>query len=347
MKTTLSVEQANCPICFGETLDALGRIDGVRGVHGSIAGPCIEIDHDDVSIDVLVATVRDRLHGVGMSSNEIDMVPVDPVVAAAECIHGPSGSSARPTPSGDPRSASIDPSMTLGDIVTRHPSLAAELERRGLDYCCHGARTLHVAAAELGLDPWSVAEQLSADGADEAPAPWVSLASSALVDDIESVHHRYLWSELPRISALVDKIVAVHGDRHPELAAVQRLFGELRTDLEPHLVREEQILFPAIRQLDAAADGAARHGADLAELTRLLEADHETVGVLLAQLRHITGGYTTPTDGCASYAACYRALADLEADTHLHVHKENNVLLPAVRTSLLAPIDDTGFAGDR
>jgi regulator of cell morphogenesis and NO signaling len=343
MQTRLNVEQANCPICFGETLDALCRIDGVRAVHGSIAGSSIEIDHDDVSLDVLVATVRDRLHGVVMFSSEIEMVPVDAVVEAAGCVHGQSGSSAPQPVSGGRRPDSIHPSMTLSEIVTRHPSLAAALESRGLDYCCHGTRTLQVAAAELGLDPWSVADQLSTEGADDAPASWASLAPSALVDDIESVHHRYLWSELPRITALVDKIVAAHVDRHPELAAVQRLFGELRTDLEPHLVREEQTLFPAIRELDAPADGATPHDADLAALTRLLEADHETVGALLAQLRHVTGGYTTPTNGCASYAACYRALAELEADTHLHVHKENNALLPAVRASLLARPTARGF----
>ena len=61
-------------------------------------------------------------------------------------------------------------------------------------------------------------------------------------------------------------------------------------------------------------------------------AEHETVGELLEELRRVTGGYATPADGCATYTACYRALAELEADTHLHVHKENNVLLPPLRT---------------
>jgi regulator of cell morphogenesis and NO signaling len=336
MITTLSVEQANCPICFGETLDALRRMDGVRAVYGSIAGPRIEIDHDDVSLDALIATVRDHLHGVAMFANEIAMVPVDPIADSTGCSHRHANSSAPQTPSGGPQTERIHPSMTLGEIVTLHPSLAAELEQQGLDYCCHGARTLEVAAAELGLDPQSAADQLSGSRVDTAAAPWASLAPSALVDDIESVHHRYLWAELPRITALVDKVVAVHGGRHPELFEVQRLYDELRADLEPHLVREEQTLFPSIRQLEGAADDAARNDAQLTELTGLLEAEHETVGALLEQLRRVTGRYTPPADGCASYVACYQALAELESDTHLHVHKENNVLLPAVRASLHA-----------
>ena len=59
-------------------------------------------------------------------------------------------------------------------------------------------------------------------------------------------------------------------------------------------------------------------------------AEHDRVGELLAELRRLTDGYRPPADGCASYRACYAGLAELEADTHLHVHKENNVLFPAV-----------------
>jgi regulator of cell morphogenesis and NO signaling len=123
----------------------------------------------------------------------------------------------------------------------------------------------------------------------------------------------------------------VHGERHPELAEVQRLYNELRADLEPHLTREEQELFPMIRQLAATTGGPESHDPAIVSQIEVLAAEHETVGDLLDKLNRVTSGYTTPADGCASYAACYRALAELEADTHLHVHKENNVLFPAAR----------------
>jgi regulator of cell morphogenesis and NO signaling len=167
---------------------------------------------------------------------------------------------------------------------------------------------------------------------DELAAGWASLDPSELVDHIDTVHHRYLWAELPRISALVDKIATVHGERHPELFEVQRLYGELRADLEPHLTREEQELFPRIRQLAKASDPSSELTRDLAAQIEALAGEHETVGALLDDLRRVTSGYSVPGDGCASYAACYRALADLEVDTHLHVHKENNLLFPAVRS---------------
>lgn len=329
MQTSLRIGGANCPTCFNETIEDLARLDGVRGVHGSFAGPCIEVDHDDAALETITGAIRNRLHGIEMFANEVRMVPLEPVAVTTTCSHRQQAAPGAPTSSGA-RPSVIDPSMTLGEIVTLRPGLAADLERHGLDYCCHGGRTLTDAAREAGLDAQSVADELSAAHVGEPAAAWASLGPVELVDHIETAHHRYLWEELPRITALVDKIVAVHGDRHPELAEVQRLYSALRGDLEPHLVREEQELFPMIRQL-AAADSRQVDTSALTAQIDALAGEHETVGVLLDDLNRVTSGYATPADGCASYAACYRALADLEADTHLHVHKENNLLFPSVR----------------
>jgi regulator of cell morphogenesis and NO signaling len=329
MQTALRIDGANCPTCFNETLDDLTRLDGVRHVQGSIAAPCIEIDHE-IELEVIIGAIRNRLHGIEMFANEIRMVPVEPVVLTTTCTHHGHVEPGSAAPH-DVDGRRIDPSMTLGDIVTMRPSLAADLERRGLDYCCHGGRTLADAAREAGLEAQTVADELSAAHVGESAADWASLGVVDLVEHIEIVHHRYLWAELPRITALVDMIVTVHGERHPELAEVQRLYNELRSDLEPHLTREEQELFPMIRHLDATAGGPDSHDPAIVAQIEVLAAEHETVGDLLDELHRVTSGYTTPADGCASYAACYRALAVLEADTHLHVHKENNLLFPAAR----------------
>ena len=122
----------------------------------------------------------------------------------------------------------------------------------------------------------------------------------------------------------------MHGTRHPELAGVHTSYRELRHDLEPHLDTEERILFPMIRELAVASTISEHARRSLAEPIGELAIEHERVGELLARLRMLTVGYATPDDGCASYRALYDALAALEADTHLHVHKENNVLFPAV-----------------
>ncbi len=225
----------------------------------------------------------------------------------------------------------IDTTTTLGALVSAHPELAHELERYGLDYCCGGGRSLADACIGLGLDAPAVARALAAVVEADAEAPdWASMDAAALVDHLVDTHHRYLWDEMPRLSALVAKIVGVHGERHPELADVAAVYEELRADMEPHLLKEERILFPMIRELGAATSVPSFPCGTLRNPIGVMLREHDQVGALLARLRLWTDGYRPPADGCASYLACYAALERLEADTHLHVHKENNVLFPLV-----------------
>ncbi|MEP7115862.1 MAG: DUF542 domain-containing protein, partial [Ilumatobacteraceae bacterium] len=141
----------------------------------------------------------------------------------------------------------IDVSMTLAEAVDAFPQMAREFERRGLDYCCGGARTISDACALVGVDAQEIVAELSQATTAE-PAEWTTMPADVLVDHIEATHHRYLWDELPRVTALVDKIVTVHGERHPELAETAECFSQVRADLEPHLMKEERALFPMIRE---------------------------------------------------------------------------------------------------
>lgn len=224
----------------------------------------------------------------------------------------------------------IDPKMTLSALVNAYPNLAGELERRGLDYCCGGRQTLTDACTSKNLDPTATAAELAAAVVEEVECEWTAMGAAELVDHLQATHHRYLWEELPRLSALVAKIVSVHGERHPELDAIAACYEEARADLEPHLTKEERVLFPMIRELAMAQSAPSFHCGTLQNPISMMLREHDAVGELLAQLRQLTGGYQPPTDGCASYIACFAALEKLEADTHLHIHKENNLLFPMV-----------------
>ncbi len=227
-------------------------------------------------------------------------------------------------------SPTIGVEMTLGTIVTSHPSLARQLERRRLDYCCGGAITLGQACRDAGLDAARVAAELSSAVSDEGLAPWSTLDVDELTAHLVETHHRYLWDELPRLQALLDKVVDVHGDRHPELHEVARCFRAIRTDLEPHLTTEERVLFPAIAQLASSPTAPTFGFGTIGQPISAMLCEHDEIGAQLADLRAATNDYTVPDDGCASYRALFDGFEQLEADTHLHVHKENNVLFPRV-----------------
>jgi regulator of cell morphogenesis and NO signaling len=215
---------------------------------------------------------------------------------------------------------------TLGDLVTANPSAARILERHGLDYCCGGRRSLQEACTAAGIDEDVLRAELDASGPEE-PAAWATLEPAALARHIVDTHHRYLHEELPLLDALAEKVLNAHGTRHPELAHVHMLVTAVRADLEPHLAKEERVLFPAIEAL-AAGQREFPFGS-VGNPIRIMQLEHDRAGGLLAELRTVSFGFEVPADACASYRSLYGRLAALEADTHVHIHKENNVLFPA------------------
>ena len=239
----------------------------------------------------------------------------------------------RPEPDGDGGPLQ----WPVADWVRERPERRRVFERLGIDYCCHGERTLERAATTLGLDPQRVLDQLAAfdDGLDAASAGGTAtsgqaqpedLDAPALVDHIVSTHHAFLDAALPELRGLAAKVEGVHAGRHPELHDVRRLTDALAGELEPHLRQEEQVVFPAL--LDGLTRGDA--GAAIPSIEEL-EAEHRAAGLLLADLRNVTDGYATPADACGSFHRLYDLLEATESDTFRHIHLENNVLFPMGR----------------
>jgi regulator of cell morphogenesis and NO signaling len=222
--------------------------------------------------------------------------------------------------------ATIDPDATLGQLVRTRPGLADVFDRLGLDFCCHGDQTLAEACTVAGVKISHAVDIITTSAPTDCYQDWAQLTAGPLSEHIQAVHHRYLDEELPALAALAAKVASVHAARHPELTQVKGLVEDLYADLVPHLAKEDRVLFPAIRALAA---GPARFGfGSIDNPIRVMTAEHETVGDLLRQLRAATAGYQVPSDGCASYQLLYQRLEHLEADTHLHVFKENSVLFP-------------------
>ncbi len=216
----------------------------------------------------------------------------------------------------------------VSDFVVERPSRARGVKQFVLDYCCGGRQPLAQACRELGLDPEAVfARLLEHDAASDPEPPDLDGMNLAEVcDEIEKVHHSYLKRELPRISDLAARVVEAHAEADPRWRDVQAVFERLRSELESHLWTEEQILFPAIRTLAAAEAAPQFPFGALSNPISVMEAEHDSAGAALAELRGLTGGYQPPPDACPTTLALLDALQTLEADTHRHIHRENNIL---------------------
>lgn len=219
--------------------------------------------------------------------------------------------------------------QSVGDVVKMNMHAAGIFESYGIDYCCGGRQSLAEACERGGVD----AERLRAEleQLPDAGAPNVAdWDTPFLIDYIINTHHNYVRRMLPTIQAHAAKVAQVHGDNHPETRDVAAIFMEVKQELESHLMKEEQMLFPFIKQLTEAeksGDAAASNGS-VQQPISVMEHEHDSAGLAFDRMRKLSGGFTPPEDACTTYQLLYRELDEFERDLHMHIHLENNVLHP-------------------
>lgn len=229
---------------------------------------------------------------------------------------------------------SSSPSFTadsrIGELVAARPALARLFESLKIDYCCGGKQTLAAACATRGLAVPTVLAMLEAAAAALAAAPAdVDAAAMSLTDlanHIEQSHHAYLKQELPRLQEMAERVAYKHGGRDPRLRELAATVTGLTEEMFCHMYKEEQILFPLVRQIEAGQRGG--FATAIADPIRQMEAEHDDAGRATERLRELTDGFQPDADACNTHRALLDGLARFEADLHRHVHKENNVMFP-------------------
>jgi len=224
----------------------------------------------------------------------------------------------------------------VGQWVTDHPEMVLFFEELQVDYRCGENKTLSDACQAVGVDPELILDRLIQailfTDKENPPTDWSTVQLSDLCDHIESTHHVYLKNTLPSLWQLATKVREAHVDTHPELREVESIFRNLCDELIPHMMKEEQILFPAIRLQEKATQALSFPFGNMQNPIKMMEHEHEQAGKSLSKLRELTNTYHVPEDACTSYRAFLEGLNQLELDLHQHIHKENNILFPrAVR----------------
>ncbi|MBN1068090.1 iron-sulfur cluster repair di-iron protein [Clostridium botulinum] len=220
----------------------------------------------------------------------------------------------------------------IGDIVTKFPKAADIFKEYKIDFCCGGDRTLITAIKEQGVNETELLERINdsyeklKNNIYSKDRNWVEAPLDELVDQIVNVHHAYLYENLPKISELTTKILRVHGEKHPELSRVHKLFHTIKMELEAHLIEEETIQYPAIN-----AYLRSNSEADLDKAINIinqLQDEHIGAGNILKELREITNDYDIPSNVCTTYRLTYSKLQEMESDMFQHIHLESNILFP-------------------
>ena len=216
----------------------------------------------------------------------------------------------------------IDGTSRVGDIATEQPLATRVFARHGIDFCCGGGAPIGVVCEAKGLDTDLVLEEIAAELSvtDADVQRWDRASLDELIDHILDAYHGPLREELPRLEFMARKVARVHGDKLPDvLPQLLSTFLALKSELESHMVKEEQVLFPLIRQGRGGMAGAP---------ISVMEHEHASAGAALAHLRELTSGFEVPVGACNTWRALWFGLAALEESLHQHIHLENNILFP-------------------
>ncbi|HHG85445.1 MAG TPA: iron-sulfur cluster repair di-iron protein [Bacteroidetes bacterium] len=228
----------------------------------------------------------------------------------------------------------IQESNIIGELVADDYRTAAIFKQYGIDFCCNGNRSIQEACAKKKIDVELVLENLvvATTSQDNSNTDYQSWPLDALVDHIVKTHHHYVESTTQQLLPYLNKLCRVHGERHPELHEIAAHFNAAAGALAQHMKKEELILFPFIQKMVHARQNKlglnAPHFGTVENPVRMMMLEHDTEGDRFRQISDLTDGYTPPADACNTYRVTFALLKAFEADLHLHIHLENNILFP-------------------
>lgn len=213
----------------------------------------------------------------------------------------------------------------VGDLAATIPGATAIFRRHGIDFCCGGGKSLAEACAKKGTDPAAVAGQLA--GLQVERDPVTAMTNRPLpevIDHILVAYHDKHRRDLPELIRLASRVEAVHRD-HPEcphgLAAALK---ETLAELDMHMRKEEQILFPMI---------AKGMGSNAGGPISVMNHEHDEHGERLRRLEKLAHDFVLPPGACNTWRATYAGVRALVDDVMEHIHLENNVLFPRALSS--------------
>ncbi|MTI87854.1 MAG: iron-sulfur cluster repair di-iron protein [Balneolaceae bacterium] len=214
---------------------------------------------------------------------------------------------------------------TVGEIVADDYRASQIFRSYGLDFCCGGKVPLEQACSKKSIDFEAVMRDLSTlteTGSDNHN--YKDWSPDFLVDYIVNNHHNFVRKMLPEIGFYAEKVARVHGKRDPELLDILQKVQLLSEEMTGHLLKEEEELFPQIKELVQQE----KAGGVKEAIIEALEEEHDKAGALMAEIEQLTNGFNPPSTACASYRVLFQNLEGFQKDLHKHVHLENNILFP-------------------
>lgn len=155
--------------------------------------------------------------------------------------------------------------------------------------------------------------------ADDAGVARPSVEPDALVNLIMARYHTVHRNELPHLIRLAQRVEALHPGHPGVPRGLAALLVRIRTNLEAHMQKEEDGLFPAMRAGQSVSPVAI-------EIMRDEHEDHEK---RLDEVRRLTADHIAPPDASADWRLLCAGTRKFAEDVAEHIRLENDVLFPS------------------
>ena len=225
-------------------------------------------------------------------------------------------------------------SCTVGEIVADNFDTAKVFSRYHIDFCCHGNTPFTEACRNRGIDPEVVVRELDAlqENMENNVPDFAGWPIDLLIDYVLKIHHRGIRAKGPQIEMLLNKVTEVHSKNHPELLQIQALFRDSLSDLNNHLLKEENVLFPYVYEMFQAKEKGRKtakfHCDTILYPIEVMESEHSLEGERFEKISLLTNKFTAPEDACASFRLVLQQLRQFDEALHEHIHLENNIIFP-------------------
>ncbi|HAZ78109.1 iron-sulfur cluster repair protein YtfE [Pseudescherichia sp.] len=209
--------------------------------------------------------------------------------------------------------------QSLGELALSIPRASALFRQYDMDYCCGGKQTLARAAQRKALNVEEIEAALTKLAEQPVNKEWRVAPLAEIIDHIIVRYHDRHREQLPELILQATKVERVHADKPNVPRGLAKYLTMLHEELTNHMMKEERILFPMIKQ------GQGSHAAGPVSV---MESEHDEAGELLEVIKHTTHNVTPPPEACTTWKAMYNGINELIDDLMEHISLENNVLFP-------------------
>ncbi|MBP9214694.1 MAG: iron-sulfur cluster repair di-iron protein [Chitinophagaceae bacterium] len=227
----------------------------------------------------------------------------------------------------------LDKELKIAEVVSENIKAADIFKKHGIDFCCGGGISIAKACEKKNLNIDDIMSELK--NLDNKILPSQNFNKwelDFLTDYIVNTHHAYVLEAIELLDAYSVKVAKVHGENHPPVLEIERLYNMVKMELLQHMQKEERILFPYIKQMVNSKNENCplinSHFGTVQNPINMMQAEHENAGDVLKEIANLSMNYTPPEWACNTFKALYAKLDEFEQDLHLHVHLENNILFP-------------------